>query len=125
MEKLKVSTDVNLPDPLNKIERGRLFREDCKLLPTVTYPDVYHYLVDTACVYSREAVKAYRSLDAYNYFLSGKVGKIQSFTDKDYHIVYGEVGASQTVSKTYSAWFIAKKEGEIVSGHCTCMAGQV
>ncbi len=28
-----------------------------------------------------------------------------------------------TLSKTYSAWFVAKVTGEVISGHCTCMAG--
>lgn len=33
------------------------------------------------------------------------------------------VGTSQMLSKTYSAWFTAKKEGEIENGHCTYIAG--
>ncbi len=84
---------------------------------------MYHYLVETECVYTREAVKAYRSLDAYNYFVSGKVGSICSYNVDDVYLVFGEVGASQMLSKTYSAWFVAKVTREVISGHCTCMAG--
>ncbi|KAL0147027.1 hypothetical protein M9458_057551, partial [Cirrhinus mrigala] len=62
-------------------------------------PDLYHYLVETECVYTREAVKAYRSLDTYNYFISGKVGSICSYNVDDVYLVFGEVGASQTLSK--------------------------
>lgn len=114
---------MELPDPLNQTLRRQLFTQNVKHLPEVSYPDVYHYLVETECVYTREAVKAYRSLDAYNYFLSGKVGNICSYNVDDVCLVFGEVGASQTLSKTYSAWFVAKVTGEVISGHCTCMAG--
>ncbi len=86
---------------------------------------MYNYLVETECVYTREAVKAYRSLDAYNNFVSGKVGSICSFNVDEVYLVFGEVGASQTWSKTYSAWFVAKVTGEFISGHCTYMAGYV
>ncbi len=37
-------------------------------------------------------VKAYRSLDAYNYFVSGKVGSICSYNVDDVYLVFGEVG---------------------------------
>ncbi len=84
---------------------------------------MYHYLVETECVYTREAVKANRSLDAYNYFASGKVGRICPYNVDDVCLVFGEVGASQTLSKTYSDWFVAKVTGEVISGHYTCMAG--
>lgn len=113
-----------LPDPLNEVVREATFSPDFSALPQLTYPDLYHYLVDTVCVYSREAVKAYRSLDAFNYFISGKLRKLCSYRLNDHTIVFGEVGASQTLSKTYAAWFIARNTGgEICSGHCTCMAG--
>ncbi len=84
---------------------------------------MYNYLVETECVYTREAVKAYRSLDAYNNFVSRKVGSICSFNVDDVYLVFGEVGASQTWSKTYSAWFVAKVTGEFISGHFTYTAG--
>ncbi len=113
-QKLKIDDKVELPD---------LFTQNVKRLPEITYPDVYHYLVETESVYTREAVKAYRSLDAYNYFVSGKVGSLCSYNVDDVYLVFGEVGASQTLSKTYSAWFVAKVTGEVISGHCTCMAG--
>lgn len=66
------------------------------------YPDVYHsgsHLVDIVCVYTRDAVKAYHSLYAYNYFLSGKVGNIYLYNVDDICLVLGEVGVSQTVTK--------------------------
>ena len=36
-------------------------------------------LVESKCVYTSEAFKAYRSLDAYNYFHSGKVKSILTY----------------------------------------------
>ncbi len=122
-QKLKIDDKVELQDPLNQTLRRQLFTQNVKRLPEITYPDMYHYLVETECVYTREAVKAYRSLDAYNYFVSGKVGSICSYNVDDVYLVFGEVGASQTLSKTYSAWFVAKVTREVISGHCTRMAG--
>ncbi len=122
-QKLRIDDQIELPDPLNQTLRRQLFTQSVKRLPEITYPDVYHDLVETECVYTREAVKAYRSLDAYNYFVSGNVGSICSYNVDDVYLVFGEVGASQTLSKTYCAWFVAKVTGEVISGHCTCMAG--
>ncbi len=87
------------------------------------YPDMYHYLVETECVYTRKAVKANRNLDAYIYLVSRKVGSICSYNVDDVCLMFGEVGASQTLSKTYSDWFVAKVTGEVISDHYTCMAG--
>ncbi len=84
---------------------------------------MYHYLVETERVYKRQAVKAYRSLDAYNYFVSRKAGSIRSYNVDNVYLVFGKIGASQTLSKTYSAWFVAKVTGKVISGHCTCMLG--
>ncbi len=80
------------------------------------------------CIYKRayikrEYIKAYRSLDAYNYFNSGKVKNILTYTNGSTCVVYGEIEAGQTLSKSYSAWIVAKKSSEVQSGHCTCMAG--
>ena len=36
--------------------------------PPVSYPDIYSYLVETPGEYSREKLKAFKSLEAYNYY---------------------------------------------------------
>jgi len=44
--------------------------DDMKLWPPVTFPDVYSYLVDTPGDLTREKLKAFKSLDAYNFVIS-------------------------------------------------------
>ncbi len=115
--------NVSLPDPFNKLLRQEFFSTDLSDLPEVSQVHIFEYLVEKECVYTREAFKAYRSLDAYNYFNSGKVKNILTYTNGSTCVVYGEIEAGQTLSKSYSAWIVAKKSGEVQSGHCTCMAG--
>ena len=39
--------------------------------PEVTYPDIVNYLVYTQSAYTLAELKAYKSLQGYNYFISG------------------------------------------------------
>jgi hypothetical protein len=45
--------------------------------PNVTYPDIYHYLIEYPALFSRQALKAYKSLEAFNYVHCGWVGDVQ------------------------------------------------
>ena len=48
--------------------------EWCKDLtswPEVTYPDIVNYLVYTQSAYTLQELGAYKSLEAYNYFVCG------------------------------------------------------
>ena len=44
--------------------------------PKIEYPDLYNYLVLTSSTYNQDQMKAYKSLQAYNYFVAGWVGDI-------------------------------------------------
>ena len=60
-----------------KIPKGN-FSNSHDVLPAVTYPDIYNYLVASPSPYSKEDLKAYKSLEAYNQFVCGWVRDIVS-----------------------------------------------
>ena len=65
----KKKLTLTLPDPY-LLETGW---EDVKLLPDLDSPDIYHYLINTPSEFTKESLKAYKSLEAYKSFISGHV----------------------------------------------------
>ena len=49
--------------------------EDVYALPEVSWEDVTHYLIDTPSIYTKGKLKAYKSLEVYDYFVNGHVQK--------------------------------------------------
>ena len=45
------------------------WKDDITLWPPVDFGDIYTYLVDTPGEFTRERMKAYKSLDAFNYYI--------------------------------------------------------
>ena len=68
-------SDVLLPDPYNKNLDGWFINP--KTLPPTTYAQLYRYLIKTPGPFTGEDFDAYKSLDAYNYFISGHIKEIQ------------------------------------------------
>ena len=94
--------------------------------PNVEYPDLFSYLIHTTSEYTGESLKAYKSLASYKYVASGWVADVQAFPvpGSDVHLVVASVRHSQKLSvPPVRSWVVAKKEGTVVMGHCTCMAG--
>ena len=67
LAKLTLSTGERLPDPV--ILHSNWW-DDVSLLPDITYPDIYHYLI------RKESLKAYKSLESYTFFVSGHVQNV-------------------------------------------------
>lgn len=57
------------PYEIPKVE----WTEDKGVLPSITYPDIVNYLVFTKSPYTMEDLKAYKGLEAYQFFVSGWV----------------------------------------------------
>lgn len=71
-EKLVTKKKECLPDPftLNNWKR------QIHLMPRIAWLDIYNYLIKTPSQFTHSAIKAYKSLKAYNYFVCGHVQEI-------------------------------------------------
>ena len=69
-EKLTLSNGKLLPDPsvLDVERKGEVQR-----LPDLCFADIFNYLINTPSDYIKENLKAYKSLEAYNFFVCGHV----------------------------------------------------
>ena len=125
-EKLTVN-GKRLLDPYYQIKE---WKKDLACLPFFTFPDIFVYCVLRTGMYATEQMKAYRSLEAYNYFESGFVQELLTHEaragSKTVVFVKGSVLPSQRVgqkAQPYVAWVLCEASGVVLGGHCTCMAG--
>ncbi|XP_068743560.1 uncharacterized protein [Montipora capricornis] len=107
-----------------------LKKSDCSdelaSFPSVGYPDIVNYLVLQTSWITGEQMKAYKSMEAYNFFVSGWVNTIltKSVAGTDKTVVTARVNHSQRCRETpLKTWFLAQKDGNVCMAHCNCMAG--
>lgn len=83
--------------------------------------------MDSPGQFTRETLKAYRSLEAYNFFHSGWVHIVyySNLDCNDKCFLKAKVNRSQALlEKPHEAFVCVKqKDGTILNAHCTCMAG--
>ncbi|XP_077548335.1 uncharacterized protein LOC144161556 [Haemaphysalis longicornis] len=98
---------------------------DVELLPVTTHADIVNYLVLSTNYVSLAEMKAYKALEAHNYFTSGRVSGMTAMRLPSKRvIVLSEVGHSQRLREApLKAWILADSDGSICSAQCTCMAG--
>ena len=65
-EKLKITTGEQLSDPYTLKEK---WMNDISNIPEITWTDVISYLLDTSSGYTKKSIKAYKTLEVYNYFV--------------------------------------------------------
>ena len=70
-DKLKIS-GVTLPNPYS-IDQGLWTEDVLTSWPTLEFGDLYSCLVDSKGMFTQESLRAYKSLEAYNYFFNGYV----------------------------------------------------
>ena len=71
--KLTLTDGSVLPDPYS-LDEG--WQDDVGLLPDVDWPDIYNYVINTPSNFTKESLKAYKSLEAYNFFICGHVNDV-------------------------------------------------
>lgn len=125
VQKLTLNSGHVLPDPC-AITEG--WKNDVLLLPDVEYPDIYNYLIETSSDYTKDKLKAYKSLEAYNFYVSGHVQDIfiTEVRTNRFFCLKSEVLPSQRQGEKttlYKVWVIVHAKGWILTGNCTCMSG--
>lgn len=93
--------------------------------PDVDFSDIYEFLVTRTSFLTRQQIKNKKSLESYNFVVSGWVKEPYiKPVNVDEMIVVGEVNHSQSLSLgPLTAWLLMKADGRVVFGHCLCMAG--
>ena len=78
----------------------------------------------TRSAYTMEELLAFKSLDSYNYFISGLVQYVGHVVINDNSLFLGKVKHSQRMSEqSLQPWIIVQRDGQVLCAHCTCMAG--
>jgi hypothetical protein len=75
LEKLVLTSGEEIPDPYSIGEADWIV--DIREWPIISWPDIHGYLIDTPSLYTKEKLRAYKSLDAVNYVLCGHVQEIK------------------------------------------------
>ena len=120
---VKIS-NINNVDPYGM--DSSLFFNDYKDWPNLSYCDIYNYLINKNSNYTFCSLKAYKSLEAYNYFISGFVSQIgrASFLHNCNSLFKAQVSHSQKMNESsLIPWMIVDSDGVVLCAHCTCMAG--
>ena len=64
---------------------------DVSLLPSVTYIDIVNYLLWTPSKYTKDDLKSYKGLEAYNQFINGWVRERSAVECSGYIVVTAKV----------------------------------
>ena len=70
--------------------------------PPVTAPDIFNYLVLATSFCTSERFKAYKSTDAYKYFISGFVSSVAARRVGENFVVVGKVSQIQFIDACIS-----------------------
>lgn len=93
-----------------------------------TYVDIYNFLINTTGYCTHERLKAYKSLDGYNFFVNGWVSNIdvissQATKTKVFILMSLVTHSHHLIAPPLKVWVATKQQGEVLCAHCTCMAG--
>lgn len=120
--------EILLPDP-NHLSTGWLNEElGISFWPCITYPDIFNYLTFHPSELSSSDLNDYKNSKAYSYFSNGWLGEINyhSISDSSHFcFLKTDCRPSERLNNPpHKLWLCIKTDStEMVSAHCTCMAG--
>ncbi len=92
------------------------FSVELEDLPTVEAVDITNYLVLQTSYYTRQQMKAYTSLEAYNFFVSGWVHNLGTKRLHDDNRLCFKLNHPQRSGETpLKTWIIAEEDGEVIA----------
>ena len=124
LAKLKVIGLEEQDDPYLSSNDSR-YLDDMAQWPAVEYGHIFCYFVERPGVYTQQELLQWKSLEAYNYFKSGHVRTVELWVPSNsLCLLRAFVNPSQkSPDKQHHAWVAVKVDGQILTAHCTCMAG--
>ena len=102
-----------------------LWSEDMSNWQDLQFDDIYTYPINTEGCYTKEKLKAYKSLEAYNYFYNGYVCTVYFHFSGKFGIHRAKINPSQRAADNcHEPWvIICMQSSSVMTAHCTCMAG--
>lgn len=108
-------------------DRTIVWEDNPSKWPQLEFGQIFVYLIDTPGPFTKEKLRAYKSLDAYNFFKSGWVQTVFFLPSPNgnFCALKASVMRSQkTTDSPHQAWIILnQRTAEVQRAHCTCMAG--
>ena len=101
------------------------FQDDMTKWPQVEFGHIFCYFIERPGVYTRQQLMQWKSLDGYNYFTSGHVREVKVWVvGPNCRLLMARVNPSQSSpDNAHLAWIAVRVSGDIITCHCTCMAG--
>ena len=73
-KKLTLSSGMLLPDPYVLVN----WKNNVSMMPDITWGDMYNYLINSPSNFTHDSMKAYKSLESYNFYICGHVQALLS-----------------------------------------------
>lgn len=92
---MTLENGIQLPDPYSINEKE--WTDDVLSLPDIQSLDVYQYLIETPSEFTKQSLRAYKSLEAYIFFVCGHVQDVflASIEKTDFCFIKSSVLPSQ------------------------------
>lgn len=93
-EKIKsIGVDLFLIDHFCNLKRQSINLDDFKNcdFPKIMTADIHEYFISKTSVFSYKEFRAYKSLSAYNYFVSGHIRNVKFLKIQENHVVRFQV----------------------------------